>query len=330
MNFSELKPIQFVPKNTNELLKKFRKGTYELEKKLPNEDTDITKIVNIFLDENPRYKKTCNIISKSLEGRKFELEPHIVKYEVEHLNSFDHCQKIAKRFKEAFIRPIDAVNGVLYKYEMYIPIPQEILNYRNAEMVLKEHSAIVYQLLETFSNYLYDVKPTSIVGRVCGWEGSWLSYTISAKDDKKVFWGTPLADAPYKDYQPFMVVPNGEFVIIESDFTNLCKAQLKEIKSQINERIDIMNKPFKRLPVIEVDASWIVARSINTNTIQRNITAPQLAHDFGGQIPIVAVCEDKLEGVDLLKVIAETEMYAQPSIKFSPQLVKKYTMQIKS
>jgi len=326
MNFSELKPIQFVPKSTNELLKKFHNGTSELEKKLPNEDTDITKIVNIFLDENPRYKKTYNIISKSLEGRKFELEPHIVKYEVDHLNSFDHCRRIAKRFKEAFIRPIDAVSGILYKYEMYIPIPQEILDYRHAEKVLKEHSAIVYQILESFSDNLYEVTPRNIIGRVCGWEGSWLSYTISAKDDKTVFWGTPLANAPYKDCQPFMIVPNGEFVIIESDYTNICREQLKEIKSQINERIDIMNKPFMQLPTIEVDASWILASSINMRTIHRKMTAPQLAHDFGGQIPKAAIHEDKLEGLELLKFIAETEMYAQPTIEFSPHLVRKYTM----
>jgi len=326
MVFPELKPIQFVPKNTNELLKKLRKGTHELEKTLPNEDADILKIVDIFLKENPKYKKTYNIISKSLEGRKFELEPLIAKYEVTHLNSFDHCRKIAKKFNEAFIRPIDAVYGVLFKYAMYIPIPQEILEYGAAEVILKEHSATVYHLLESFSDNLYDVTPTSIVGRVCGWEGSWLSYTISAKDDKNVFWSTPLANAPYKDYQPFMIVPNGEFVILESDFTNICKGRLKEIKSQIDERIGIMNKPFTQLPTIEVDASWILARSISTKTIHRTMTAPQLVHDFGGHLPKAAIHEDKLEGLELLKLITQTEMYAPPTIEFSPQLVRKYTM----
>ena len=329
MVFPELKPIQFVPRNTNELLKKLRKGTSELEKSLPNEDTDITKIIAMFLKENPKYKKTYNIISKSLEGRTFQLEPLIVKYEVNHPNSFDYHREIVNEFRESFIRPIDAVAGVLYKYAMYIPIPQEILDYGHAEAILKEHSATVYQLLESFSPNLYDVTPTSIVGRVCGWEGSWLSYTVSAKDDKNVFWSTPLANAPYKDYQPFMIVPNGEFVILESDFTNICREQLNEIKSQIDERIGIMNKPFKQLPTIEVDASWILARSINTRAIHRKMTAPQLAHDFGGQLPKAAIHEDKLEGLELLKLIAETEMYAQPTIQFSPRLVKKYTMPTK-
>ena len=49
MSFPELKPIQYVPKNTNELLKKLRTGADELEKTLPNEDVDNIKFVNAFL-----------------------------------------------------------------------------------------------------------------------------------------------------------------------------------------------------------------------------------------------------------------------------------------
>ena len=79
-----------------------------------------------------------------------------------------------------------------------------------------------------FKNHLLkELEPLYTVGRVYGWEGSWLAYSVTVIDKKNVFWSLPLVKSPYNGAQPFLVLKEGEFTILENDETERCKLKTK-------------------------------------------------------------------------------------------------------
>jgi hypothetical protein len=73
------------------------------------------------------------------------------------------------------------------------------------------------------------------MGRVYGWEGAWLTYSVTVAD-KGEFWSLPLVDTPYNGTQPFLAIKEGEIAILTTDENETSKESLFNSINEIEKR----------------------------------------------------------------------------------------------
>lgn len=325
MPLPELEPITFRPQDVVKTFKQFERKVNGYSKTF-SDISDIEKYVDKFIREHPEFAKPIRTDELGAKQVKFELTPLIAMFSAP-IETMPHELKLIDEFNHVALRPDNAVEGVYYHYVMYVPILDELLNLESEEKLLKEHCSLMEGCIdEEFRQNIYELKPLGIVTRVCGWDGSWIAYSYTIKDDPSVVWGTPLVDSPYKNTQPFVAVKNGEFVILEDDLTPENHARVKDVRTRISNRADkIEGLELKEMEVIHVDTGWVIAHAINTQNIFRGFSLEHAIKDLGQHIPDLTIHEENFKGKELLQVLEE-EITEEPIYRFKLENIRKHTI----
>ena len=237
MTLPELKPseVQTLPVlKTFEQFKEKVNGYSEIF----SDTSDVEQYVNDFIEKHPEFEKQLRIQQLAITEIKFELTPLIAEFSAS-LNSMTHEITLVedKELNHVALRPIDGVEGKYYHRNLYVPIPADMLNHDSEKKLLKEHFNLMDSCIDKeFRQNIWELKPLGIAQRMYGWEGAWMVYSYTTKDDPRVIWSAPLVDSPYKS-QPFLVLEGGEFVILEDDLTPQTTTEVEDVKNRIKNRI---------------------------------------------------------------------------------------------
>ena len=325
MTLPELEPITFRPYDVVKTFEQFEKKVNGYSG-IFSDISDIDKYVAEFIKEHPEFAKSIRTDELGAKQVKFELTPLIAMFTAP-IATMTHELNLINEFNHVALRPDNAVEGLYYHCDMYVPIPDEMLNLESEEKLLKEHFNMMDSCIDKeFRQNIYELKPLGIVTRVCGWDGSWIVYSYSVKDDPKVVWGTPLVDSPYKNTQPFLAVKGGEFVILEDDLTPENHARVGDVRTRISNRVDsIEGLELKEMEVIPVDTGWVIAHAINTQRVFRGFSLEHAIKDLGQHIPDLTIHEENFKGKELLQVLKE-DVTEEPIYRFKLENIRKHTI----
>ena len=320
-----LEPITFRPYDVVKTFEQFEKKVNGYSKSF-SDISEIENYVDKFIKEHPEFAKSIRTDALGAKQVDFELTPLIAMFTAP-IETMPHELKLIDEFNHVALRPDTAVEGVYYHYDMYAPIPDEMLNFESEGELLKEHFSLMDSCIDKeFRQNIYELKPLGIVTRVCGWDGSWIVYSYTIKDGPRVVWGTPLVDSPYKNTQPFLAVKGGEFVILEDDLTPENHARVEDVITRISNRVDkIEGLELKEMEVIPVDTGWVIAHAINTQRIFRGFSLKHAIKDFGQHIPDLTIHEEDYKGDKLLQVLKE-EITEEPIYRFKLENIRKHTI----
>jgi len=305
-------------------LKRFEKQTQNLQTIFAA--TEIEESVNKFIENNPTIGKLNETLRISAKGRTFTLTPLVAKYSEESENIDIHQMyrllHDERSINHVFVQPIDACERVYYHYELYIPIPRDMI-FDTPEKLLKEHWELVHQnTTDKFEELIYKFEPHYTIGRVYGWEGSWMAYSgIVSNPDK--FWSAPLTEAPYRGTDPFLVLPKGEFTILENDGTDRSIEKVKYVISEIKKRTDdddTINFDDKR--TIEVTPEWIAAHMASTLATNRNQVL-EIAPSKGFGEHVASATIKKLPTSDDVLEFMKKDVMGPPTYEFDRELIQK-------
>lgn len=270
MSFKESEPSESpnFSSNPKSIFEIFNKSTDNLQKVLKNSN-EIETIISAFTNKNSSMyeslKKSINIMRLASEERRFTMTPLIAKYnENSHEEHQLHKLMIVDDIDHIFVNPISGIENVYYHYLLYIPIPKDILDIKDPKKQLKEHWDLVNENTpKNFKNNLIkEFEPLYTIGRVYGWNGSWLAYSVTVID-KNNFWSIPLVKTSYNGAQPFLAVKKGEFVILQNDETDISIRKAKFAIDKIENRSkQIRNIEFQKEKSIEVEPEWIAVQGI--------------------------------------------------------------------
>lgn len=323
MPLPEQTPPRF-KSNPSGMLKRFREQSENL--KTIFAATEIEETVDKFIENNPTISKLIETMRISAKGRTFTLTPLVAKYseESENINVHQMYRLLhdERSINHVFAQPIDACEGVYYHYELYIPIPIDIV-FDTPEKLLKDHWELVHQNTpKEFEELVYRFEPRYTIGRVYGWEGSWMAYSAVIKDTR-AFWSKPLTEAPYRGTDPFLVLPKGEFAILENDGTGRSIEKVKYVVSEIEKRIednDTINFDDKR--TIEVTPEWIAAHMASTIVTNRNhVLGIGSSKDFGEHMASATL--EKLPTSDDVLEFMKKNVMGAPMYEFDRELIQK-------
>lgn len=332
MPLSEQAPPKF-KQDIDSIFKQFEKESDNLGKIL-SDTTDIEEFVYNFIKNNPTIGKMIETMRLSVAGRTFTLTPLIAKYSEEskdiNIHQIYHLLRNAeKSINHVFVQPIDAFEGLYYHYELYVPIPEDMKS-NSPNKLLKEHWELVRQNIPNeFEDLIYQFEPRYTIGRVYGWESSWLVYSVVVRDIK-VFWSTPLTEAPFRGTDPFLLLPKGEFAILENDGTDNSIAKIKHVKDRISDRVignDTVN--FQQGKTIEVTPEWIAAHMASTlETKKEHVIEKGPAKDFGEHIASASI-EELTTSEEVLEFMKKDVM-GPPMYEFDRKLIQKNRIYRKS
>lgn len=191
------------------MLKQFGKQSDSLGK-IFSDSSDVEEIVDKFIKSNPTIGKVIETMRLSAKGRTFTLTPLVAEYNKEsediNVHQMYHLLHAEKSVDHVFVQPIDACEGVYYHYELYIPIPRD-MRADTPEKLLGDHWEMVHKNTPIeFKELDFQFEPRYTIGRVYGWDGSWMAYSAIIKDTGAL-WSTPLTEAPYRGTDPFLIIP---------------------------------------------------------------------------------------------------------------------------
>lgn len=271
------KSPKFGPKISN-IFRTFKNGTENLKTQLRS-SKHIDETVDEFIQKQYQMHKNSDYINSLVKSIKimnlaseqllFTLTPVVAKYNdksyeshflpsvIDEISEIDHI----------FVEPKFGVEYFYYNYHLYIPIPKDILSLESPRRFIEENWYLIYPELRNYAqlNLIKQFEPLYITSRVYGWEGAWLSYSVTVVD-KGDFWSLPLVRTTYNGYQPFLGIKEGEFTLLENDKTQNSETRaqiaLQEIKSRItqNENIELEQRES-----IGVAPNWITAHAISSN-----------------------------------------------------------------
>ena len=330
MPIPQLEPITFRPYDVVKTFKQFEGNVKDYSKAF-SDISDIEGYVNNFIKKHPELAKPLRTKVLATKQVSFELTPMIamldapIKMMTHEINLIED-----KELSPVALKPKDAVEGVYYHCDMFIPIPDDMLSFESEEDLLEEHFNLMDESIDKeFRQNIYELKPLGIVTRVCGWNGSWIVYSYTMRDDPSVAWSTPLVDSPYKSTQPFLAVKNGEFVILEDDLSPENHTRVEDVKSRIEHRIKgIEGLDLKVQEAILVDTAWVLAHAINTDKIVRGFSLEHAIKDFGQHIPDLTIHEASFKGNELLEVLKE-DVIEEPIYRFKLENIRKHTISYK-
>lgn len=324
MTLPELKPIKFRLYDVQRTLDQFRKGAEEYSKTFLD-ISDIEKDVDTFISSNPKIGRLLRVQDLAAQRIHFELIPLVAKFSGE-LKFIPHESKLVEEFSHVAIRPRDAVEGGYYHYELIIPIREDMLDLETEEELLKAHVSLIDGFIDQeFRKNVIELKPLDIVTRMYGWQGSWITYSISVKDDPDVVWSTPLVDAPYKDTQPYLAVKGGEFLILEDDRYKQSTRLLRDVRKRLIRRTeDYKDFQLKEHEMIRVNSEWVLAHAIKTGDISRSYSFERMETAFGKSIPQLTIYDKDLKGPDLINKMIEI-MY-EPTYRFDIENIRNFTI----
>jgi len=333
MSLLEQSPPPNFPLNVGSIFKQFGKQSNDLRKVFAD-TTTIEETVKNVIENNPTVSKMIEAMRLSAAERTFTLTPLLAKYseESEDINIHQIYRLLhnnERTIDHVFVQPIDALEGLYYHYELYIPIPEDIGSSTPDEL-LKEHWGLVHQNMpDEFNDLVYQFEPRYTIERVYGWEGSWLAYSVIVKD-VKAFWSTPLKDAPFRGTDPFLLLPKGEFAILETDGTDESVEKIKYVKQRIDNRI--MGNPtieFKHGETIEVTPEWIAAHMESTlQTKKEHAIEMDATRDFGEHIASATI--DRLHNVEDVVKFMKEDVMGPPIWKFDRKMIQKNRIHRKS
>jgi len=323
MPLHEQAPPRF-KSNPRVILKQFGKQSANL--KTIFAATEIEETVDRFIENNPTISKLIETMRISAKGRTFTLTPLVAEYSEKSENIDIHQMyrllHDERSINHVFAQPIDACEGVYYHYELYIPIPRDMI-FDTPEKLLKEHWELVHQNTpDKFKELIYKFEPHYTIGRVYGWDGSWMAYSaIIGAPDK--FWSVPLTEAPYRGTDPFLVLPKGEFTILENDGTNRSAERAEYVVSEIKKRTDDDNTiNFDDKRTIEVTPEWIAAHMASTLAINRNhVLEIGPSKGFGEHVASATI--EKLPTSDDVLEFMKKDVMGPPMYEFDRELIKK-------
>lgn len=323
MPLHEQAPPRF-KSNPRVILKQFGKQSANL--KTIFAATEIEETVDKFIENNPTISKLIETMRISAKGRTFTLTPLVAEYseESENINVHQMYRLLhdERSINHVFAQPIDACEGVYYHYELYIPIPRDLV-FDTPEKLLKDHWELVHQNTpKEFKELVYRFEPRYTIGRVYGWEGSWMAYSAIIKDTR-AFWSRPLTEAPYCGTDPFIVLPKGEFTILENDGTDRSIEKVKYVISEIEKRTggdDTINFDDKR--TIEVTPEWIAAHMASTLATNKNyIIGIGPSKGFGEHVA-PATIKELPTSADVFEFLKKDVM-GPPMYEFDRELIQK-------
>ena len=333
MSFSEQDPPDRFRPDLSSIFKQFEKQSNDL-RSIFADTTTIEETVKNFTENNPTISKMIEAMRLSVAERTFTLTPLLAKYseESEDINIHQVYRLLRnneRRIDHVFVQPIDALEGLYYHYELYIPIPEDMRS-RTPDKLLQEHWGLVHQSIpDEFNDLVYQFEPRYTIERVYGWEGSWLAYSVIVKD-VKMFWSTPLKDAPFCGTDPFLLLPKGEFAILENDGTAESIEKITHVKERIDERsISNHTITFKRGETIEVTAEWIAAHMASTiQTKKEEVIKMDVTRDFGEHVASATI--DQLPNVDDVLKFMKEDVMGTPEFKFDRKMIQKNRIHRKS
>jgi hypothetical protein len=327
MPLPELEPIGFRPYNVVKTFEEFEKRVNGYSETF-SDISEIEGYVDNFIKKHPEFVKPLRTKVLAAKQVSFELTPMIamfsapIKMMTHELNLIED-----RKLSPVALKPLDLVEGMYYHCNRFVPIPADMLSLESEVDLLKNHVNLMDGCIDPeFRQNIYELKPLGIVTRVCGWNGSWIVYSYTMKDDPSVAWSAPLVDSPYKNTQPFLAVKNGEFVILEDDCTPEDHARVEYVKGRIRGRIKgIEGLELKVQEAIPVDTEWVIAHAINTDKIVRGFSLEHAIKDFGQHIPDLTMHETSFEGTELLEVLKE-DVIEEPAYRFELENIRKYTI----
>jgi hypothetical protein len=328
MTLPELEPIKFRPFDVVKTFEQFEKKVNGYSK-IFSDIRDIGDYVDRFIHEHPEFAKPLRTGVLAAEQVKFELTPLIAMFTAP-IKSMPHEINLIEELNHVALRPNNAIEGMYYHCDMFVPIPDSMLDIKSEEDLLKEHFNLMDSCIDKdFRQNIYELKPLGIVTRVCGWNGSWIVYSYTMKDDRSVVWSTPLVDSPYKNTQPFLAVRDGEFVILEDDLTPEDHTRVEDVRNRIYNRVkNIEGLELKEKEAIPVDTGWVIAHAINTQGIFRGFSLEHAIKDLGQHIPDLTIHKANFKGNKLLEVLKE-DVTEEPIYRFKLENIRKHTIRYK-
>lgn len=328
MPLPELEPIKFRPFDVVKTFEQFEKKVNGYSK-IFSDISGIEEYVDMFIQKHPEFAKPLRVEELAAKQVRFELTPLIAMFTAL-LKNMPHEINLIEELNHIALRPIDAVEDVYYHCDMFVPIPYDMLDNESEEKLLKEHVNLMDSCIDKeFRQNIYELKPLGIVTRVCGWNGSWIVYSYTMKDDPRVVWSSPLVDSPYKNTQPFLAVKDGEFVLLEDDLTPEVHTRVEDVRKRLYNRIKgIEGLELKEQEAIPVDTEWVIAHAINTGRIFRGFSMVHAIKDLGQHIPYLTMHETSFKGNELLEVLKE-DVTEEPVYKFKLENIRKYTTSYK-
>lgn len=297
--------------------------------KIFSDVTDIEQYVEKFITVHPEFEKLLRTKQLAAKQITFELTPLIARF-IAPLKNMPHEVNLVEELSHVALRPNTAVEGMYYHCDMFVPIPDDMLDIKSEEELLKEHFNLMNSCIDKdFRQNIYELKPLGIVTRVCGWNGSWIVYSYSTKDDPSVVWSTPLVDSPYKNTQPFLAVRDGEFVILEDDLAPEIHTRVEDVKKRIENRIkDIEGLELKAQRTIPVDMEWVIAHAINTEEVFRGFSLALAVKKIGEHIPDLTIHKEDLKGAEILEFMKK-DITTEPAYRFKLENIRKFTIRQK-
>lgn len=324
MTLPELEPTEVRLPDVVKTFEQFEKKVNSYSKIL-SDVSDVERYVDKFIATHPEFEKQLRIKQLAAKEIKFELTPLIAQFSAS-LKSMSHEITLAEELNHVALRPIDGVEGEYYHRDLYVPIPKDMLNLDSEEKLLKEHFDLIDCCIDKeFRQNILELKPLGIVTRMCGWDGSWVVYSYTTKDDPSVIWSAPLVDSPYKT-QPFLALKGGEFVILEDDLHPERHSKVEDIKKRIEKRIQgIEGLELKARRAIPVDMEWVIAHAINTDAIFRGSLLEFAVRDLGEHIPDLMIHKETFKAEDLLQFMRK-DITSEPSYRFELKNIRKFTI----
>lgn len=292
-------------RNPEKLINTFNSNAEKIKGALEGANNLESLIAGILDDKTPSpfnesLLRALKIIEFADKVRKFTLKPLVAKYNdgsEEHHQLFAILTQEEKEINHIFVNPISALENVYYHYLLYIPIPKDILKSQNKKNLIKEHWDLLFgnRCLSKFEQkgVLKEFRPIYTTGRVYGWDGSWLAYSVTVidKEERKDFWSLPLVETLYNGSQPFIGVSEGEFAVLEHDETEVSiestKAALFKIDKRVKARLGV---DFEEC-TIKVLPEFIAAYSgLNPDDVAE-VNWKSYSQELGSKIPSISISD---------------------------------------
>ena len=315
-------------------------------------DANIACNTDTFIKENPNFAKIINILRLSAKQQVFTLRPIVAEFNT--TEGYDACghsaARIAKETKHpVYILPHDHVNNKSFTYFMVVStegiIDAEIANDNSTlkqtyddedKRILNEHFGLINECirseLETeseFKDFVYTVTPMHPINRMYGYDGSWIMYRLQMKDIKELYWSPPIVNSKYSETQPFLIFPQGEFLILEMDGSEACNDGIDVAMKGVEERKKY-NKSltFRDEERITVDEAWIIDHGVQSAGQVEKIhdLKEALITLFGEHIPYPTMSDGYDLTAETIAEIMRRECIGQPIHMFNRDLINKYSI----
>jgi len=315
--------------NVRSIFKIFNKNTDDLKlllEKTPELDDIISEFTSKESNQYTSLQKSIEMMKLASKERRFTLTPLIAKYNVEY-DDEHQLHKLLTEEKEidhVFVNPISGLEDFYYHYILYIPIPIDILKIEEPKMLLKEHWNIILDgTPKKFrTKIIKEFEPLYIIGRVYGWDGAWLAYSVTVIDNQK-FWSLPLVKSPYNGTQPFLGVKKGEFAILQNDETEISRRKAKYAYNKIEQRAEKIDSiEFEHGKSIEVDPEWIITHNVYSDQFEE-YDLKNSSRDFGAKLGTASIEEGFSNSKDVLEFMKK-EIMGKPLYEFSQDEIRRY------